>query len=357
MINKSSYLLAIDSFKGCLSSRQANEAAAEGIRDIDPTARVTQVAVSDGGDGMLDAFASALGAQLVTVRVHDALMRPVMARYAISDTGVAIIEVAEACGLARLAPRERDPMRATSQGVGELVADAVRRGCRRLIVGLGGTATSDCGRGMMSVLQHVPTLNVTLASDVVNPLYGPDGAAAVYGPQKGATPSQVTRLDEEARATARRWAQETGRDCSDVPGAGAAGGLGYAFMQWFGARMESGAELLFRLNGFDKRLAKASCVITGEGGADRQTLMGKLPSVVLRHAMRMDVPAMLVAGRVADRESLLAAGFRKVVCINPDNLPPDKAMHPDVAQANIRRAVSQLLAIESQYQNTQRPFA
>ncbi|EFZ36086.1 glycerate kinase [Hoylesella oralis ATCC 33269] len=344
-------VLAIDSFKSCLTTVEAEVAAAEGAKQTVKDANVTAVPMSDGGDGMLEVFAHALHAKLVEVDVHDALMRSVRAKYAVTSDETAIIEAAQACGIALISPEERDAEHATSFGVGELINAAWYRGCRRFIVGLGGSATSDCGMGMLSALDTAISmesepLDIVLASDVKNPLYGKNGAAFVYAMQKGATAEQVERLDMKARQFATESAKLLGRDLSMAQGAGAAGGLGYAFMQYLGAKMQSGAELLLRLTGFDTILQTADYVITGEGNADSQTLMGKLPSVILRHAKAAEVSIWLIAGSISDRERLLAAGFDRAESINPPNISLSEAMHPKTAKRNISTTVCRLLREE-----------
>lgn len=358
---KRRYVIAIDSFKGSLTSRQANAAAASAIVDGD----VRTVAVSDGGDGMLDAFADAMDARIEQASVHDLMMRRRTARFAVAPDGTAVIETAEAVGLTLVKTEERNPMRSTSYGVGELIAAAVRRGARKFIVGLGGTGTSDAGIGMLRALVDAfgkkspsggtvggidPVVadvlggcTFTLASDVDNPLCGERGAAAVFGPQKGATPDMVRALDERARRFADFSARHYGRDCSSLPGAGAAGGLGYAFMQYLGAQMESGADMLLRLSGMERLLAEADVVLTGEGSADSQTLMGKLPSRLLSLARKHGVETWLVAGRVADREKLLSAGFSRLEQATPADMPLVEAMRPEIAAENVRLAVRRLV--------------
>ena len=339
-------VVAIDSFKGCLRSAEANRAAAEGVREACPEAEVREVTVSDGGEGFMEAFHAAIGGTLRTVRVHDPLMREVEARYLLKDETV-VIEVAEACGLWRLKPEERNPLVATSYGVGELVADAVENGAKTIIVGLGGSGTSDAGRGMLERLDLSPSLSlregekVLIATDVDNPLCGENGAAAVYGPQKGATPEMVRELDARGKAFAEESAQRMGFDCSEKAGAGAAGGLGYAFMQYLGAERRSGIDLLLETIGFDGMVAGTDLVITGEGAADRQTLMGKLPTGVLRHSGT--TPTLLIAGRISDRDELVRAGFARVECINPPELPLEEALRPEVAKRNIRTTISNVL--------------
>lgn len=343
-------LLAIDSFKGCLSSAEAERAVCLGVKQSLPDAQVVSVPMSDGGEGMLEAFAAAMQATLVTTVVHDPLMRPITAHYGITDGGTAIIEMAQASGLALLQATERNPLKATSYGTGELIADALRRGCKRLIVGLGGSATVDGGRGMLEALgvrcfnNEIDSthsllagrdLNVTIASDVRNPLCGRDGAAAVFGPQKGATPSMVDQLEHKMKHWADITARAVGHDYRNTPGAGAAGGLGFALLAYMNANMQSGIDLLMDLIDFDRLLDGCDLVVTGEGSADRQTLMGKLPSGILQRASSHGIPTILIAGRVSDRPALLNAGFTEVNCINPTDSPLSECMQPNIARQRL----------------------
>lgn len=346
-------VLAIDSFKGCLTSVEANQAAAEGIRAVRPDAEIVQVAVSDGGEGFLEAFHAAIGGEMVIIGVRDPLMRRISARYLLKgDT--AVIEMAQACGLTLLSADERNPLLATSYGVGQLVADAVRRGARHIIVGLGGSATSDAGIGMIRALidafaphgtwddvQALRPVRFTIASDVQNPLCGANGAAHVFAPQKGATPEMVSRLDARARRFAEVSARHFGYDRSQQPGAGAAGGLGYAFLQYLDADCQPGIRLLLDALHFRELISDATLIVTGEGSADRQTLMGKLPMGILQQSH--GIPVALIAGRISDRDRLLRAGFAKVKCINPAGLPQEVAMQSSIACRNIAETVSQLL--------------
>ena len=342
-------IIAIDSFKGCLTSALANQSAADGILSVSPDAKVIQIPVSDGGEGWLSAYHAAIGGELITVPVRDPMMRWIEAQYLVQDQ-TAVVEIAQASGLPLLTPEERNPMVATSYGTGQLIVDAVRRGCKEIIVGLGGSATSDCGKGMLRALidafanqgswddiTELQKVRFTIATDVTNPLCGPEGAAHVFAPQKGATPEMVEALD------AILSAKHFGFDRQNEPGAGAAGGLGYAFLQYMNADCRSGIELLLEAVGFDALLQDASLVITGEGSADRQTLMGKLPFGILQNAKSHQVPVALVAGRIGDRQILLDAGFTYVECINPPGLPLEEAMKSEVAQQNIKTTVQRLL--------------
>ena len=335
-------IVAIDSLKGCLTSMEANQAAAEGIRRVLPDAEIVQVPVSDGGEGFLEAFHAAIGGELVEVTVRDPLMRPIKAKYLLKGE-TAVIEMAQASGLTLLTNEERNPMVATSYGTGQLVADAVRKGAKHVIVGLGGSATSDAGMGMLQALkENLPPKDVrfTIASDVKNPLYGENGAAQVFAPQKGATADDVLQLDERARKFAEDSARHFGYDRSQEEGAGAAGGLGYAFLQYLDADCKPGIQLLLETIHFDEMVKGANLIITGEGAADRQTMMGKLPMGILQQSA--GVPVCLIAGRIKNQEELLKAGFAQVACINPDGITLEEAMRKEVAKRNISDTVSRL---------------
>ena len=323
-------VIAIDSFKGCLSSADANQAAADAVSRVCPDADILQIPVSDGGEGFIQAFHAAIGGDIQEVVVRDPMMRFIKSRYLLCGEE-AVIEIAQASGLTLLSEEERNPMVATSYGTGQLIADAVKRGAKRIIVGLGGSATSDAGIGMLRALidafasgglfddiEELKSVHFTIASDVKNPLCGENGAAHIFAPQKGATAEMVKLLDERARRFAEVSAKHFGYDCSNQEGAGAAGGLGYAFLQYMHASCKSGIEVLLEAIHYDDVVKDADMVITGEGAADRQTLMGKLPVGVLRHSG--NIPVYLIAGRISDREALLKAGFSQVVCINPEGI-------------------------------------
>ena len=266
-------------------------------------------------------------------------MRSIVAQYLIKDD-TAVIEIAKASGLTLLAPEERNPLVTSSYGTGQLVADAIHKGCKHIIVGLGGSATSDAGKGMLQALRgnlckEHDDVRFTIATDVTNPLCGENGAAYVFAPQKGATPEAVMKLEEQAKLLAEVSAKHFGYDRQNTPGAGAAGGLGYAFLQYFNAECRSGIDLLLKEIRFDELLKDASLVITGEGSADRQTLMGKLPYGILQRAKVHNVPVALIAGRIKDCQLLLDAGFSQVNCINPPDLAIEEAMKPETAKKNI----------------------
>jgi glycerate kinase len=246
-------------------------------------------------------------------------------------------------------------MVATSYGTGQLIADAVRKGAKQIIVGLGGSATSDAGIGMLRALidafakrgrfddiTELQDIQFTIASDVKNPLCGAQGAAHIFAPQKGATPEMVERLDARARRFAEVSAKHFGYDRSHEEGAGAAGGLGYAFLQYLHASCRPGIEVLLEAARFSEVVKGADFIVTGEGSADRQTLMGKLPVGVLRQSG--DVPVYLIAGRIINREALLQAGFSDVRCINPEGISLQEAMRPEVARKHISDTMRDLLS-------------
>lgn len=367
-------VLAIDSFKGSLTSAEAEAAAREGIRQVYPQAEILCIPIADGGEGMLEAL-STLGGREVHLRVQGPLDEKVEARYLIStDEQTAYIEMASASGLTLLSEEQRNPMLTTSRGTGELMRDALDRGCRRLIIGLGGSATNDGGMGMLSALgvrflnrqgQELegrgrelaevdkidtslvhPALQATTciaACDVRNPFYGPDGAAYIFAPQKGATPDMVRLLDEGLRHLAERYRQTTGRDIDTLPGSGAAGGLGGALAAFLNAKLRPGISLLLEANDFQQKIKNADLIITGEGRADRQTLMGKVPAGVLHEACQAGIPVVLIAGQIQDEEILHSAGFSQVCATTPLNIPLSTAMRKDVAKKNIRQTIENLL--------------
>ncbi len=349
---KKKIIIACDSYKGCLSSREVNEAIASGVKEWnaedDAASEIITLEMSDGGEGMLDAFLSAMKGERVRIHAHDALMRWIEAEYGIVDD-TAIIEIAQTAGLALIEPEQRNPMKATSWGVGEMIMNAWRRGVRHFIVGLGGSATSDCGIGMLKAMgddwkKIRQECSFVLASDVTNPLCGENGAAHVFAPQKGADAKMVQMLDDRARKFAEVSAKHFGYDRSEVPGAGAAGGLGYAFLQYFNAEARPGAELL--LVEFDALIQNADLVITGEGHSDCQTLMGKLPQRILEHVTNQKI--WLVSGGVSDRQAMQDAGFDRVIQVTPEGMPLDEAMKPEVARHHIVKEIREQFALSFQ---------
>ena len=320
-------LIAPDSFSGTLTALQAAEAIAEGWRRARPGDEVVLVPMSDGGEGLVDVVGHAQpAATWHAVEVADARGLATDAVWLELPDGTAVVETARACGLHTLPVDARDPLRATTYGVGQLLADVAGRGCRRVVIGLGGSATVDCGAGMVSALTghalrradgngvkvggrwvreaatlrpHAPLGlgDVVIASDVTNPLLGPEGAAAVFGPQKGADPDGVVELEQSLAACADVLERDLpGGPWRDRPGAGAAGGLGFALMALTGATPRSGAEVVAELVGLD--VQRADVVVTGEGSIDAQTSSGKAPAVVAAAARAAGAMTVGIGGRV-----------------------------------------------------------
>ncbi len=331
-------VVAPNAFKGSLSALEAAEAIAEGVRAAAADAELVLVPIADGGDGTVDALVAATRGERRTLRVRGPLGDPVDAEYGLIDGGsTAVIEMARAAGLALVPPEKRDPRVTTTYGVGELLQHAYDGGARHFIVGIGGSATNDGGAGMAQALGyhlldetgrelppgglalerlariHVGGVHaswkeadVEVASDVTNPLTGPRGASAVYGPQKGAAPEVVVKLDAALEHFAEIIHRDLGVDVQQLPGAGAAGGLGAGLVAFTGARLRPGAELIMDALHFDERLIGAHLVITGEGRLDSQTArFGKGPAAVARHAKNAGIPVVAIGGSIAEETELL----------------------------------------------------
>ena len=344
-------LIASDKFKGALNAREAAENIAKGLRDALPDAKIEIVPMADGGDGTAEVICNARGGSWVKCKAHDPFCREIDARYAwIGDEKLAVMEMSEAAGMRRLSESERDPIRATTFGVGEMILDAARRGAAEIIIGLGGSATNDGGSGMARALgfrffsdaeelnanvseleklteiilpeeilgalaaasarpkgrrltqpplQHVLP-KIIAAVDVKNPLLGENGATRVFGPQKGATKNDIDILERALTTLADVVAKEFGFDYRNEPGAGAAGGLGFGLMSFCGAKIRPGFDVVAEAVGLEAKIKDADIVITGEGSLDRQTLEGKTPAGVARLARKLGKPVFAIVGRAAN---------------------------------------------------------
>ncbi|MBR5660736.1 MAG: glycerate kinase [Bacteroidales bacterium] len=331
-------LVASDSFKECLSAGEVASAIASGIAFSCPEATVSRVPLSDGGEGMADILTERLNGDMVDVPVTGPMGGILQARFGKSGK-MAIMDVASACGLHLVPPDKRNPLSATSKGVGELIRAAILAGCDELIIGLGGSATCDGGEGMMTVpgLRDLASgVRIRVFCDVDNPFSGPDGAARVFAPQKGADPEMVEILEQRMLIQASRILSQTGIDVTNLRFAGAAGGLSGALHACLGAELASGIDEVLNITGFDKEILDADYIITGEGSSDHQTLSGKVPMGVLRRSG--GVPVYLISGRISDREALRAAGFAGLLQVTPDDVPSFEAVKPEVARENLRRA-------------------
>ena len=350
-------VVAPDSYKDCLPAGEVAALMASTLRDLHPDWEVLELPLSDGGEGLLDVLLPALGGKMLEADVKDPLGRPIQARFGFSGE-TAVIEVAEACGLKLLSADERNPLRTSTYGVGELLLAARRAGAGHFLVGLGGSAICDGGAGMMQVpglCEALQGCTFELLCDVDNPFIGPKGAARVFAPQKGASEADVEVLEDRLTALAERLLKETGVDVRNLPGAGAAGGLGGAFMACFGASSVSGIDRVLELLRFNELAHDADLIITGEGKSDEQTLMGKVPQGVLRHSR--GIPVGLLSGRIEGRPALLEAGFDRLIEVSPRSLPMEEAMKPEVAARNIRdAALAAVLRVEPARKENLKPI-
>jgi glycerate kinase len=303
----STILVAPDSFKGSLTSVAVARALAEGWARARPDDEILLCPLADGGEGTLAAIEAAGGWDVQKATVHDPLERSIIARWLRSTDGSrAFVEMAEASGLSRIALGERDPIAATSIGTGELVATAIDAGTRHVTLGIGGSATTDGGFGLLRALldggRELTGIDLDVACDVSNPLLGPSGAAAIYGPQKGASPADVAALDKRNEAWADVLEAREGRRERETPGAGAAGGVGFALLaiqdRFRSFALRPGVELIMDATDFDAKLARADLVITGEGRIDAQTGFGKTALGVAKRAQAAGVPCIAVGGGV-----------------------------------------------------------
>lgn len=342
-MNYKKIVLAFDSYKGCLSSKDVAKAASEAIKDSCPGCRTIILPVADGGEGTVEALVDYLGGEMVTAKVSDPLGREITAVFGISGR-LAIIESAAVCGLTLLSKEERNPLNTSTRGLGELILAAIGKGCTKFVIGLGGSATNDGGRGMVEtpgLLEKAKGLDFTIACDVDNPFIGPRGASRIFGPQKGAGPEDVEILEKRLSDYALEILDETGTDVRDMPGAGAAGGLGGAFRAFFNARLQRGIDMVLETIGFQDEITGADLIITGEGCSDRQTLMGKCASGVLEHSN--GIPVVLMSGNIKDAESLKKVGFKALISVSPDTMSLSEAMQPETARQNIKTALKDYL--------------
>jgi len=351
-------VLAFDSFKDCISAREACHTAAATILEVLPEAEVIECPLSDGGEGLVECIGQMLPTNRIGIKAHDPLMNLIDTCYLLSPDGsTAYMEMAATSGLPLVPAEKRNPMLTTTYGVGDMMADAIRRGVSHIVMGIGGSATCDGGKGMLKSLADqgialspdtLPA--ITVACDVGNPLYGHNGAAYIFAPQKGATPEQVVLLDNQLRAFAQAT-EKAGLAApllADYPGAGAAGGLGYGLLAYLHAELKPGIDILLDIARFDAVIKSADLVITGEGKSDAQTLMGKLPEGVLRRSAGQGIPVWLLSGCIDDASQQLASRFAYVQSINQgDARPLDLLMQPAVAKANLAQTLKHILTTQT----------
>lgn len=372
-------LVAPDSFKGSLTALEAAEAMVQGIRAVMPEAEIAALPLADGGEGTVEALVTATRGRILERTVTGPLGDPVTALLGVlGDDVTGVVECAQACGLLLVPPGRRDPLVTTTRGVGELMLAALDAGCTKLIVGLGGSATNDGGAGMAQALgarlvgtdgrevgpggasllsldridlsnldPRLAEVTIYAASDVTNPLCGPEGASAVYGPQKGASPQTVEVLERALSRYAEIVARDLGVEVRDLPGAGAAGGLGAGLVAFCGAKMRSGANLVMEMFDFDELLQAADVVFTGEGKLDSQTSYGKALRALALLAEKHATPVVAFVGSLQVEAGKLARqGFAGVVPILPSPMEEGEAMAraSELLQAAVERTV-RLLAL------------
>ena len=366
-------LIAPQEFKGTLTARAAAEAIARGLRAALPDAELDLLPMADGGPGTLDALVAATNGRIVEADVRGPLGAPIRARWgALGDGKTAVVEMAEASGLVLLPEAERDPRRAATFGTGELLRAALDAGHRRIIVGLGGSATNDGGAGLARALgarlldgqgaelppggaalarlaridasaldPRLRQSEIVIAADVTNPLCGPDGTSLLYGAQKGATDAVARELDAALAHLAEVVKEDLGIDAANVPGAGAAGGLAFGLLVFCGATLRPGFDVVAEAAGFGERLARADLVVTGEGRLDRQTAFGKTAAGAARAARAARKPVVAIAGSVVGGvESEAARSFDAVFALTPDLASPEEAFaHAEELLARAGEAV------------------
>ena len=371
-------VVAIDSLKGSLTSIQAGEAISRGIRRVYPKAEVQVKPLADGGEGTVDALVSGMHGKKRAVTVTGPLLESVKCEYGILETsGTAVIEMSGAAGITLVAEADRNPLHTTTFGVGEIIRDAIANGCRNFIVGIGGSATNDGGIGMLqalgfefrnaqgkeipfgakglaelctitdeNVLPELKDCVFKIACDVTNPLCGPQGCSAVYGPQKGATPSMIQQMDQWLYSYAELAKKKFHKADPERPGSGAAGGLGFAFLTFTNAVLESGIQIILEETKLESYIQRADLVITGEGRLDGQTAMGKAPVGVAKVAKKYGKPVIAFAGSVTEdaracNQNGIDAFFpilRKIVTL-------EEAMDFQNAQNNLTDTAEQVMRL------------
>ena len=368
-------VVASDSFKGSLSSTEVAMAATRGIKAVYPDCEVVAVNVADGGEGTVDAIVEALHGEIVATTVSNPLGRPIQAHYGIAGA-TAIIEMAAASGLPLLHPEERNPWLTSTHGTGEMIMDALRRGCRQFLVGIGGSATNDAGTGMLQAMgfrfydanekeilhccggtmqdivriddSHVPDSvrqsTFTIACDVDTPFCGSEGAAPVFAPQKGADAAMVQQLDAGMASLAKVIEDKYRINIVPIAGAGAAGGMGGAFRAFLHATLKRGIDMVLDAIDFNTIIQNADLVITGEGKIDFQTAKGKTAAGVLTRAKQQGIPVVAIGGCVEMCDSVQQMGFAGIYPILEETMPLEVAMNPTFASNNIKKTITRIIA-------------
>lgn len=370
-------VVAIDSLKGSLSSVDAGNAIKEGVLEVCPDAEVVVKPLADGGEGTIEALVQGMKGIEYKIEVHGPLGKKVTASYGIIEEGekTAIIEMAQAAGITLVSKQERNPLYTTTYGVGEIIKDAIYRGCRKFIVGIGGSATNDAGVGMMQALgykfydvdgnllglggqildkihridqtealKELSECSFKVACDVDNLLYGKNGASYIYGPQKGATEEIVKILDNGLI----NLSKVVNNTYENTPGAGAAGGLGYGFMTFLGGKLESGIDIILKEINLEEDIKDADVVVTGEGRLDAQTIMGKAPIGVAKLAKKYSKKVIALGGSLTnDAYKVNEHGIDAVFSIVNEPMTLEKAMESEVAKFNLKMTAKQIFNLMS----------
>lgn len=362
-------IIAIDSFKGCITSTEANNAVKKGFSKVFPDCKILSFPVSDGGEGTLPLLTRLSKGTYVTTKVTDSLGEPITAEFGVSgkDNQTAFIELASAAGLPQVPLERRNPMETSTYGVGELILAALKMGKTHLIIGIGGSATNDAGTGLLSALgykfldafgnvlpgkgatlekiksvessQVTPLLKdiqIDVVCDVTNPFYGEQGAAYIFAPQKGANTEMVSRLDDGLRSFAQVIKETTGCDVSQLAGAGAAGGVGGALAAFLHAQLHPGIDFILDALDFDKEVADSDLVISGEGHIDKQSTMGKVVSGILKRSRRAQKPLILFGGGIDDVDELNDKGITSIFSIIPTPVSLESAMNKTYAITHLK---------------------
>ena len=371
-------VIAPDSFKGSLTAVEVSDAIEQGIREIFPESEIVKIPMADGGDGTAHCLVNATGGKILIEKVTGPLGDEVLASYGIlGDKKTAVIEMAEASGLTLVPENRRNPLVTTTYGTGQLIKFALDQGCRKMIIGIGGSATNDGGAGMVQALgaklldkdgeeigfgggelkkvfridtkyldNRLSETKVLVASDVSNPLCGPQGASRIYGPQKGATPEVIEELDESLAYFAGIIKRDLNKDVKDIPGAGAAGGLGASLIAFLNAELRPGIEIIIEIVKLEQAIKGADLVITGEGKIDSQTIYGKAPIGVAKIAKKYHIPVIAVAAIIGnDADIVYQYGINTLLKISepPMNLNESKAKKYRLIKKTIKNSKIEIL--------------
>lgn len=369
-------IIAVDSYKGCLSSKEIGGIIEHTIKSHLPQSETEVIQIADGGEGMLDVISAYTEAKSVNIVANNPCMKPIPTQYGIDiNNRTAYIELAQTSGLALLKKEEKNPMKTTTFGCGEQIKDALEKGCTEFFIGLGGSATNDAGTGMMQALgyrfidndgnelkqggeilekivhidenhkhQMLKNAHFIAVCDVNNPFCGPDGAAHIYAKQKGADDRMIADLDRGMESYAQVLLKEKGIDIRHIPGSGAAGGTTGGMIALLQAEVKSGAKVLMDISKFHDKIKGASLIITGEGCMDKQSTMGKITGQILNEARKERIPVIAIVGDAKNENTLMNAGFKQIYKTKPADMTTEQAMHPHTARKNIEATTQKAIA-------------